>query len=319
MDYGELITRSWRIVWQNKFLILLGFLAALGGVGNPGAASVNYTFSGDEITPGELERFAEYLANIWPYIGGLICLLVIIAIVFWLVRLAAQAGLISAAARIDAGEKVTLGESFSAGMRKVGRLIAIDLIVYGPFILLGLVAAGATFILASSAIGVSVYRGGTIPDDVTAIFAGLGIFIACIVLLICLLLPLLLFATVIYPFAQRGVVLQDLGVIAALGHGWRVVKANFGNVLMLILLFIVIGIVYGFIVGMVMFPLSLIAILPMINTVFTGGSIGIAELILLSGTGICFGLLAAVLNSIFLAFRSTMVTLAYQQFVEKVA
>ena len=34
MDYGEIITRAWNITWKNKFLWVLGFLAALTSIGS---------------------------------------------------------------------------------------------------------------------------------------------------------------------------------------------------------------------------------------------------------------------------------------------
>ena len=41
MDYGQLFRRGWEIVWQNKYLFVLGFLAALGAGGN-GGSGINY-------------------------------------------------------------------------------------------------------------------------------------------------------------------------------------------------------------------------------------------------------------------------------------
>ena len=43
MDYGKLLTRAWNIIWEHKFLILLGVLVALGGTG--GGSNVNLNLS----------------------------------------------------------------------------------------------------------------------------------------------------------------------------------------------------------------------------------------------------------------------------------
>ena len=54
MDYGNLLKRSWDIVWHNKFLFILGFLAALGSGGSsPNGNNANYTFDASDM-PGDM-------------------------------------------------------------------------------------------------------------------------------------------------------------------------------------------------------------------------------------------------------------------------
>jgi len=101
MDYGQLLTNAWRIVWSNKFLLILGFLAALGSAGSSSNSNFSYTVSGDELPPGFAENIELFLAGFAPILMGLICLGFVLVIVFWLVRLTAQGGLISAAARLE--------------------------------------------------------------------------------------------------------------------------------------------------------------------------------------------------------------------------
>jgi hypothetical protein len=49
----------------------------------------------------------------------------------------------------------------------------------------------------------------------------------------------------------------------------------------------------------------------------SGGSFDAGNVLLLAGGGICVGLVAAAVNAIMVAFRSTAVTLAYQDFTRK--
>ena len=53
MDYGSILTRAWRIIWENKWLILLGVLVALGsssgGGGGGGAPAETPEMFGDDI------------------------------------------------------------------------------------------------------------------------------------------------------------------------------------------------------------------------------------------------------------------------------
>jgi hypothetical protein len=317
MDYGNLLSRAWRIVWNNKFLLVLGFLAALGSGGGNGGGGPNVNFGGRDfdLPPGTADNIDRFVSQFGPLFAGLICLGVVLGIVLWLVRLVAQAGLISAASRIDAGEKVTLGEAFSAGTSKLGRMVGINVLMYGPFTLLGLIAAGFGIITAGTAVLNEMSVGG--PRDIEGLLGGMSIIIFCVICLLCLLLPLLLVVTAIYPFAQRGAVLNDLGVIDSIRHGWNVLRANLGEIILLIVIFVVIGIAFGVVLAIIFIPLAFLALGPTIIGMVSSGNVGVVEVATAAFGFICLGLLAAALNSVVVAFRSTAVTLAYQQFVAK--
>lgn len=314
MDYGRLFSRAWEIVWRNKFMFVLGFLAALGSGGT--GTNTNFQFgSGDvNLPPGMAENIERLYTRFAPLLFGLVCLVLILVVVFWLVRLTAQAGLISAAARLDAGEKVTFGEAFSAGLAKLGRMVGINLLLYGPFILIGIFAFFVFVVTAGAAIFTAFSDTG---QDMQAVFAGLGIFGLCFALLACLLIPLWLVITVIYPFAQRSAVLQDMGVTDSIRRGWAIVKANVGDIILLVVFFIVIGIVVGVVAGIILVPLALLLLGPAIFSVINQGMLETIHIVQLVAGGICLGIIGAVINSIVVAFRSTAVTLAHQQFITK--
>ncbi len=320
MDYGNLLKRSWDIVWNNKFLFILGFLAALGSGGsNPNSRATgnyNYQFGPEDVPSEMLDQVTKFWAQYGALVIGVICLGVIVSIILWLVRLVAQAGMISAVDRIEAGEKMTFSEAFSAGVGKLGRMVGVNVVMYGPFTLFGLLAGGAG--LATAWTAISSAASGASQADIEAMFGGLGIFWVCVACVACLIVPLVLFVTVIYPFAQRGAILQDLGVIESIRHGWQVVKVNAGDVVLLIVLFIVLGIVFGLATFIVLLPLALVSLAPGIaSMVMSGGSFDAGNILLLAGGGICIGLVGAAVNSIMVAFRSTAVTLAYQEFTNK--
>jgi hypothetical protein len=316
MDYGNLLKRSWDIVWNNKFLFILGFLAALGGGSGGGSGNSNFSFDSSDVPAEMLVQIQQFWAQYGALVIGVICLGVIVSIILWLVRLVAQAGMISAVDRIETGEKMTFSEAFSAGVGKLGRMVGVNVVMYGPFTLFGLLAGGFGLVTAWTAI--SSAAAGASQADIEAMFGGLGIFWVCIACVACLIVPLMLFVTVIYPFAQRGAILQDLGVIDSIRHGWQVVKVNAGDVILLIVLFIVLSIVFGLATFVVLIPLALVSLAPGIaSMVMSGGSFEVGNILLLAGGGICIGLVGAAVNSIMVAFRSTAVTLAYQEFTNK--
>lgn len=317
MDFGDIFSRAWRIVWNNKFTFVLGFLAVLGsGSSNVSGSNFNYQFDSGDIPPGFAEEVGQFFARFGPLLLGLGCLLVIVGIVFWLIRLAAQAGLISAADRLDEGEKVTFGEAFGAGTSLLGRMAGINLLMYGPFALIGLIAAGIAVATVGTAVASEITGSVTDPE---ALFGALGVIGICFALLACILIPVYIVVTAIYPFAQRGAVLQDLGVTDSIGHGWRVLKANLGDIVLLIIFFVVLHVVFAFAVLIVLLPLGLVVFAPALIGMISRGAPEVTDIVFLIGGGICLGLVSAALQSILIAFRSTSVTLAYHEFVAKTA
>lgn len=314
MDYGQLLRDSWHVVWNNKFLLILGFLAALGSGVSSNNSNVTYSMNVDELPPGFAGQLDLFLAHFAPLVTGLICLAIFLGILFWLIRLTAQAGLISAADRLSNGEKVSLGEALGAGLGKLGRMIGIYVLLYGPFILLGIIMAGLAVVLTGMAIG---FEFADVTQEFEALLASMGIAIACLALLLCALIPLIMLATIILPFAQRAAVLEDLGATASLGRAWWVMRKNPAEVIILVLLFVAIGIGYGIAVAIVMVPLMALLFVPMVIGFVSDGTFGYSNVFALVCGGLALGLLGAFLNALWTSYRSTAMTLAYRQLVQK--
>ncbi|WP_420627912.1 DUF7544 domain-containing protein [Candidatus Leptofilum sp.] len=318
MDFGKLFRRGWEVVWQNKFLFILGFLAALGGSGG-GSSGGNFNYnipssstSTEPFPPEIIDQFNSFWADFGGLVLGLGCFLFILGIVFWLIRLAAQGGLIEAVDRIEAGEKMSFGSAFSAGVARIGGLVGLNLLLNLPFILFGLVIGGGF-----AFVGFSLFQEG---GNMTEAMAGtISILAICGGLLACLLVPLGLIVTFLQPFAQRGLVIKQLGVMDSIRHGWDVLRQNLGDILLLGIAFFVLGILVGFVSLFVMVPLAFLAAGPVLFDLFQGNQIdfGMSDIVLLAFGGICLGLAGAAINSILTAYRSATVTLAYQQFIQK--
>jgi len=317
MDFGNLLTRSWNIVWNNKFLIVFGFLAALGG-GGGGSSSANFSFGRNRtgFRPGIVDDAARFIRDYGGLLIGLTCVVVVIFIILWLLRLTAQGGLISAASSIDAGETATFSDTFTSGTSHLPRLAGLNLLLYGPFALLGLLA-GAVFL---ATIGGAVFTQlSDAPADLQALFGGTAIILACFACLTCLLVPVLIVVTAIYPFAQRGVVLQNMGVIDSVRHGWQILKENLANIILLIVLFVVLNLIFGFAVAIILIPFAVLSMGPAVIDMIANHTFHVRDLFLAAGGGICLGLVGAAVSSIMISFRSTAVTLAYKEFVQKQA
>jgi hypothetical protein len=297
MDFGKLLSRSWEIVWNNKFLFVLGLLAALGSGGGGSGGGGNFRFSDtDFAVPGEMVGRADLF---WSQYGFLIiaaiCVLLLIGIVIWLISLVAQAGLISAVDRIDEGFASSFGEAWAAGMSKLLSLVGLSLLLAVPFIIFGLIAA---------AVGV-----GAFLTDGGPVFALFGVIVAC---LACFVALLAIFIQILYPFAQRAIVLENSGAVASISRGWHVMRESIGDTIILIVIAIAITIVYTIVAAIILIPSALILLGPALAAGLITGQFGVATIVLGAGGLICWILLAAVVNAILVTYRSTLMTLGYK-------
>ncbi len=315
MDLGNLMRRGWNLTWQNKWMYILGFLAALGGSAGSGS---NFNFSGNQTfdaqTTEEFEAVVAQMTNFWANYGSLvilgICALFILGIVFWLLSLIGRAGLIHGAAELDAKQPASLREAWSVGVSKLGRMVALYLLFALPFIIFAVLAA-VVVALYFVPIFSAAASGQAPPSDFGMSFAAIPILLGC---LACVLGILGLIITFVQPFSVRGLVLRNLGVTESIGHGWRVLRENLGNILILALIFLVIGIVVGLIGVFVAGLLAAPFVLPIVLGLVRDTGLTTLNIVLAVLGALVFILVTAAISSILVAYQSTTFTLAYQEF-----
>jgi hypothetical protein len=255
MDFGALLRRAWDLVWNYKWLVLLGVIIALGS----GSSSPNFNYPGGGGAPGpnfdfgnfnsgdfdnfdfdqlqrDLERdFQEVLPGLGIVLAVLIpilCILFAIGIAIWVAAQIARGGLVAAVDTLDDGWTSSFGDAWRAGWQKGWRLVGIGLVPAIPGLLLAIVviALAAGFIGAASS---------SAQEALAAAGAGMIITlfaVICIVSLASLALDLL------RTFAERAAMLDDTGVFESYGRGWEVLKDNAGSALILFLIQVGIGI-----------------------------------------------------------------------------
>jgi hypothetical protein len=232
MEYGKIINRSVSIVWQNKFLIVLGFLAALGsGSLGSGSGGGNGDGSG-AIFEDEFAALASVV------IFALVCVALFVVIALWVVSTISRGGLIASVDTIENGEKSSFTQAWSAGWRKGWTLLGIGILPAIPYMVLlvvGLLALGTYG-------GIFALFGDEL--DLIAGTAALAITIAA---LACIIVPIVLVLSILRNFAERACMMEDLGVIDSYRRGTSVLKENLGEAIILFLLQIAIFIGLGFI------------------------------------------------------------------------
>ncbi len=310
MDYSKLLKRAWDITWNNKYLWVLGFLAGLGQAGS----SSSYRNGGSTPSTGgsptfpEMPDFSGFWQDNMALIIGLGCLLLIIGFALWLLRLTAQGGLIAAVKQIEGGEKSSLGQSFTAGVNYLPRLVGLNILVSLPALVIGLLI----FALFFGLVGMSALEVMSQSGNIEAMWSSFGLFFLCFIPLICLTVPLMIILSIWEQAAQRGIVLHELGVMDGLREGWRVLRGHLTEVLVIGFTLIVLGILFGVAVTIVVLPCALILVVPMLGTIFTGAGLDMVTIGLLIMGGLVIGLIAAAISSIFTTFQSATITLAYQ-------
>ena len=228
LDFGGILKRAWEITWRNKILWLLGILSAIAsGGGFRGGGNTNFNPSNNpDFLPQLQRRFPNLDQNtIGAIILGVACVLIIIAIVFWLLSIIGRGGLIGGINLAETRGSVKFGEAWAIGTKYFVTVLLIGLAVAILGVLIGIA---------------SVVAAATV----------------CLLPLACLGFLLIAVLNVFTYLAQIAAVTDNLGVGDAFGRAWQMVKANIGAVVILGLILAVINGVIGFVVAL---PLAAIA------------------------------------------------------------
>lgn len=319
MDYGDLFGRGWGIIWSRLYLLALGFLAVLGaGTLGGGRGQVDQQVLANELA--SFDVFVDFLLRFIRQNGPLFLTVLVIGfaigIPFWLLRLVAQGGLIAAVARHEYGESFGFGDSLRLGLAKLPGMIGLHVVLYGPVYLISFLAVvGAVFYFAQN-LPASFETEAELAQLFAVLFSAFGLL--CVASL-CVIWPLWIFLTTIYAFAQRGLVLSDLGIFASTGRGWLILRRNFADIFLLLLLYFLITAVVGIFNGIV--AAVFVNLLPLANwlDLMLAGRVTAADFVPLYAAGFVQALLAAAVFSIWTAVRSAVTTLAYNEFVENTA
>ena len=128
---------------------------------------------------------------------------------------------------------------------------------------------------------------------------------------------LAILVNVIYTFAQRAIVLEDLGVIDSIRRGWDVIRANLGEVIILLILFLLLGFVVSAIIAAIFIPLGALSFGPGAVRMFSGEALSGLDVFLMVVGGFALVVIVAAIRSFYVAFRSSAFTLAFQEFTDK--
>ena len=300
-NFGEILTRSWQIIWKHKVLWIFGILAGCGRGGSGGnGGGGNTGFQGDgsntDIPPQVQQWFQTIEDNLTTILIIGVALLCLIWIVTIFLSTIGKIGLIRGTFQADGGaEGLIFGQLFSESIPYFWRMFGLSLILGLPFFIVGMAIA-------------VIVAGGLIASggDESAIFAVMGmipVMIACF----CLLIPVMFVVGMIFRQAENAVVLEDMGILPAITRGWEVFKGNLGPVIIMAIILAVIGVVAGFVIAIPFF----IIVFPAMLAFFAGGGDSTTPLILMGVCTCLFIPVALILQGIITAYTESAWTLTY--------
>jgi hypothetical protein len=258
-NFGEVLTRAWKIIWKHKVLWIFGILASCarrsGGGGNGGGSGRGYqpgTGGNSPFAGGQVDRVmgqaGEYIGQHLWIIAAFVIAILLLSFIFYALGIIGRVGLIKGTSLAEKGaEKLSFGEIWSESLPYFWR-------IFGLNFLIGLVFFIIIFIPLVLLI-VAVVMGGK-----TAAGMGVIVGLACLLPIICILIPIGWVISVIIEQAQAAIALEDLGMLDGLKRGWQIVKSNVGPIIVMAL---ILGIGGGIIGVIVSLPLIL-ALVPIL-------------------------------------------------------
>ena len=291
MDYQEIVVKSLKIAWGNKWLWVFGLFAGGGfSAPNPGTS-----FNWGEEPPAELQaRLTDWLHQYWGLMIGLLVLVFLVIVFFAVLSVIANGALIRAAADIEDEREASFSLGLKAGTHYFFRLFGLSLLLVVAVGLPLMFIFGMTiwaFIAGQTALAVLF--------GILSLLAGLA------------LIPLSILLSVLFLFSSRAIVLEDRRIFDAVRSAWRLTKENLGTAFLVWLISILLTIVYGAIAVVALLILA-------IPLIIAGIFVFIGEPTL-AGVGVfaflAFSVVAVlvIFTSGFRAFQSTYWTLAFKR------
>jgi small-conductance mechanosensitive channel len=236
MDYGGLVKRALDIMWKFKYLWIFGFFLEFGtsGGGWVGNSPDKIKLPIGDFIGGDFLEGA---------LLGVVVMLVLAAllvfVVFLILYIISQGGLVHCVWKINQGENPTLRDGWDAGIKNFWRVLGIAIMII-IFAIAAVLVTLLPFILMLIA------------------FKLLGVISGVVLLPIFLVLIFIIMLVDLY--AIRTCVIEGKGVFDSLAAGWDMLKSNLGPSLIMALIGIGSTMIYVF--GLV--AVGLLLILPFI-------------------------------------------------------
>jgi len=236
LDFGQVLTRAWKITWKHKILWAFGLVAMLlAFLFLPlGFAPVISIFFSEDVP-----FWIEQPVYIFDYFGLFFILFLASFFIGALVQAAISCGVFRAE---QADERITFNDLLKASFPLWGRFLGITLLYIGGIFL----------------VMFTYYALQTLLSMLT-----LGLGALCLAPLQLLLYPFMFVAYAWYELALASTVVNGSGVFEAARRGWQVFRQNLVPIVLItLIMYLGVGMLSGFV--------SLPLMVPLFASVFAG-------------------------------------------------
>ncbi len=233
MQYWDIVTRSFRISWNHKYLWLIALFS--------GESSAGFNFNYSQPQPSSNGRAPDFAAaqhQITAWLNGHIALVaflviawLVLAIAFFILGAVCEGATVRASAEHDAERPFHLGWAWRAGITTMWVIVRFRLLL----IALGLPLALLVFGLVVGLI--AALANGNAGAAIGLVLGG--------VLLALLGIPYVIYLFFLDRLGSRAAVLEQLAARASIARGHRLLFKRFGRTLVVWLLSIAVSIVLG--------------------------------------------------------------------------
>jgi hypothetical protein len=243
MNFGEVLSKAWQIIWKHKILWLFGIMAGCAGSG--GTPNLQYSFSTD-LPPqigAYIEQFPVEQIPLWIGIAIVVILLLVAVSIFF--GTIGRIGIIRGTLQVEGSRtRLSPGELFRGSLPYFWRVFALVLIVSITIFLVALTIMIPVVLLSAVTFGFALL---------------------CFIPFLCLLIPIAWLVEAYIELGIVAIVADNLGITAALQRAWEIISKNFGPVLLMALILVLgIGTIGGLIISG---PLAL-ALVPILTIIF---------------------------------------------------
>jgi len=295
VDYFDVLKKAWRITWRYKALWVLGLFAGAGGGGSSGGGGSNsgWRTGAEDFSSGGMDRVGSWFSDNVVLVAILVGVLVVIGIIFWVLSVAAQGGLVYGANEAAEERKPSLRAAWGVGFRYWGRTFMISLILGLPILVLVFVAV---------AIGIAMGIGGVALGDEAGGLAAVGGICLLLPIFVVLVVGLAIVIGIIQPLAIRYGVLHNITFGEAIKRGWYDLRAKRGAFVFWLVMLLP-GFAFGIILLLLMVPFFLPAVAFALNEQF----------VIAAGLLVLGGLLMMVPTAIYGTFVSSAWTVFFRK------
>jgi hypothetical protein len=258
MDYGEVLSKAWKVIWKHKVLWIFGILASFGqgsgGGGGSGGGNSGISGGGNSSGFGNLppewtrilENIQHYFENIHWWVWVLFALAILLLIIFFAVLATiGKTGLILGTQQADkSDDKIPFGSLLRESMHYFWRVFWFNFL------------AGLAVVIILLALMLPIILLGVVT---------LGVGMLCLIPFICILVPVFWLISILLEQSIIAIVVEGTGIFAGLKRGWQVVKKNPWQLILMSLILGIGGGIINFILAIPIFLAMLPLIIPLIS------------------------------------------------------